>query len=216
MNRSTILIVDDHPLVRRGIRGLLQAQPDFQVVGEAADGLTALHLVEELRPDVVVLDIVMPVLGGLDLLRELGGGSGRSRTVVLSLHDDPGYMQQAMRLGAAGYVLKHSASTFLVAAVRTALEGRFYSSCSLSAEATTPAAGTRTSPLTNRSELLTHDERLVLRLLANGSRDEEIAPKMVHQPLPVPMLCRNIALKLGLNEPADVRSLASQWVREHS
>ena len=91
MNRSTILIVDDHPLVRRGIRGLLQAQPDFQVVGEAADGLTALHLVEELRPDVVVLDIVMPVLGGLDLLRELGGGSGRSRTVVLSLHDDPGY-----------------------------------------------------------------------------------------------------------------------------
>ena len=214
MTRHSILIVDDHPLVRRGIRGLLQGQPDFHVVGEAADGLTALHLVEQHRPDVVVLDIVMPMLGGLDLLRQLAQTKLRPRTVVLSLHDDPGYVQQAMRLGAAGYVLKHSASTFLVGAVRDALAGRFFSSCPLPADAAVqPEAAQR--HLVDRGELLTAEERLVLRMLAAGASEAQMAPKLAYQPLAIPMLCRNIALKFGLQNPADVRQLATQWAREN-
>ena len=215
MTRHPILIVDDHPLVRRGIRGLLQAQPDFHVIGEAADGLTALHLVEQHHPAVVVLDIVMPVLGGLELLRELGQCRPPPKTVVLSLHDNASYVQQAMRLGAAGYVLKHSASTFLVAAVRDALAGRFFSSCPLPSDFAAQPAAARASHMVNRSELLTTTERLVLRLMADGASEEQIAPKLAHQSLAVPILCRNIALKFGLTEPAEVRQLAVQWAREN-
>ncbi|MEN9574059.1 MAG: hypothetical protein RL514_1914 [Verrucomicrobiota bacterium] len=214
MTRHSILIVDDHPLVRRGIRGLLQGQPDFHVVGEAADGLTALHLVEQHRPDVVVLDIVMPMLGGLDLLRQMAQNKVRPRTVVLSLHDDPGYVRQAMQLGAAGYVLKHSASTFLVAAVRDALAGRFFSSCPLAPEAPAQPEAAQ-SRRVERSELLTAEERLVLRMLAAGVSEEQMAPKLAYQPLAIPMLCRNIALKFGLQNPADVRQLATRWAREN-
>lgn len=214
MNRHSLLIVDDHPLVRRGICGLLQAQPDFQVVGEAADGLTALHLVEQHRPDVVILDIVMPVLGGLELLRELGQSSARPKTVVHSLHDDPAYVRQAMRLGAAGYVLKHSASTFLVADVGDALAGKFYSSCPVPGEDHSANASPAGQPV-DRSELLTSEERMVLRLLAAGVSEDQIAPKFGRQAQAVPRLCRNIALKFGLQEPGDVRQLAVRWVREN-
>lgn len=217
MTRNTILIVDDHPLLRRGIRSLLQAQPDFHVIGEAADGLTAMHLVEEHRPDVVVLDIVMPMLGGLDLLREMNRSSKLAappRTVVLSLHDDPAYVQQAVQLGAAGYVLKHSASAVLVTAVRDALAGRFFSSCQ-GAEPTlsqvTPATANRHL---DRRELLTNEERLLLQMMAAGATEEQIAPKLGRRPLAIPILCRNITLKLGLREPSDVRALAAQWARE--
>jgi DNA-binding NarL/FixJ family response regulator len=154
------------------------------------------------------------MLGGLDLLGQLAQNPSRPRTVVLSLHDDPGYVQQAMRLGAAGYVLKHSASTFLVAAVRDALAGRFFSSCPLGAAAPAESEAAHRQ-LLDRAELLTAEERLVLRLLAAGASEEQMAPKLAHQPLAVPMLCRNIALKFGLSNPADVRQLATRWAREN-
>lgn len=217
MTHHTFLIVDDHPLLRRGIRSLLQSQPDFQVVGEAADGMTALHLIAQHRPDVMVLDIVMPMLGGLELLREMRKNSPQisPKTIVLSLHDDEAYVQQAMQLGAAGYVLKHSASAVLVPAVREVLAGRFYSSCSLSGKNLVPLGPEPVRRPVDRHELLTTEERLLLQLMAAGATEEQIAPKLGRQPLAIPILCRNIALKLGMREPADVRQLAAQWAREH-
>lgn len=217
MTRNTILIVDDHPLLRRGIRSLLQAQPDFHVIGDAGDGLTAMHLVEEHRPDVVVLDIVMPMLGGLDLLREMNRSPKLPtppRTVVLSLHDDPAYVQQAVQLGAAGYVLKHSASAVLVTAVREALAGRFFSSCLVGENALPQLSAVAPKRQLDRRELLTTEERLLLQMMATGATEEQIAPRLGRQPLAIPILCRNIALKLGMREPSDVRSLAAQWARE--
>lgn len=217
MTSCTILIVDDHPLLRRGIRGLLQGQPDFQVIGEAGDGQAALHLVAQHRPDVVVLDIVMPVLGGLELLRQMSKSESqpRPRTIVLSLHDEEAYVRQAMQLGAAGYVLKHSASSVLVTAVREALAGRFYSNCLLNGKTPPPPAPEIPRRQFDRSELLTTEERLLLQLMATGATEEQIAPKLGRQPLAIPILSRNIALKLGMREPADVRQLAAQWAREH-
>ncbi|MFM8469119.1 MAG: response regulator transcription factor [Limisphaerales bacterium] len=211
MNRRTLLIVDDHPLVRHGIRALLQSQPDFRVVGEAAEGMTALHLVEQLQPDMVVLDIVMPGVGGLDLLRQLNRSGSQTKVIVLSLHDDAAYMQEAMRLGAAGYVLKHSASTNLIPAVRAALAGRFFSDCT-SVGATTSSSG-EPRPVTDRASLLTQEEHRVLRLLATGMRDEDITAQLGRPTLPLPLLCRNIALKLGLAGAADVRAHASRWAQ---
>ncbi|NDA67122.1 MAG: response regulator [Verrucomicrobia bacterium] len=118
MKKTSILIVEDHPLVRRGIRGLLQVQPDFRVVGEAANGLEALHMIEQLQPEVVITDIVMPMVGGLDLLRELSVQTPRPVLIVLSLFDEPRYVQEATDCGAAAYVLKQSAPTYLVTAIR--------------------------------------------------------------------------------------------------
>jgi DNA-binding NarL/FixJ family response regulator len=215
MKRHTVLIVDDHPLVRRGIRTLLQSQPDLHIVGEAAEGMTALHLIQLHQPDLVVLDIVMPGVGGVDLLRELARTRSHTKLVVLSLHDDPAYVQEAMRLGASGYVLKHSASTALIPAVRSALSGRFYSSCTPAGEATALPTGLRPHTVTDRTSLLTHEERTVLRLFARGSRDEEVSANLSRTALPLPLLCRNIALKLGLTDTADIRAQASQWVRDN-
>ena len=216
MTRHKMLIVDDHPLVRRGVRSMLEAQPDFQVIGEAGDCLTALQMVDDLLPDVVVLDIVMPLLGGLDLLRELAHSQHRPRVVVLSLHDDPAYVEQAARLGAAGYILKHSASTFLVPAVRNALVGRFFSSCTPNFRDLPAPGPTKSQPINDRRELLNADEKLVLRLFAEGQREEEIQPKLKHQPLPLATISRNIAIKLGLPEPGDVQRRARDWSPDRS
>ncbi len=211
MKKTSILIVEDHPLVRRGIRGLLQVQPDFRVIGEASNGLEALHLVEQATPDVVVTDIVMPMVGGLDLLRELAKQTPRPLLIVLSLFDDPRYVQEATECGAAAYVLKQSAPTFLVTAIRDAMAGRFFCTPAVSGQ-TLAEIETRFRNLPwNRIDLLSDDERLVLKLLGSGSDPEEITRHLAHQPLPLPMVCQNIILKLGLGNQADLRRYAENW-----
>ncbi|MFM8469118.1 MAG: response regulator [Limisphaerales bacterium] len=211
MKRISILIVEDHPLVRRGIRGLLRAQPDFQVIGEASNGLEALHLIEQSPPDVVITDIVMPMVGGLDLLRELSKQVPRPLLIVLSLFDDPRYVQEATEAGAAAYVLKQSAPTFLVTAIRDALAGRFFCTPVISGQAHKEIEDRFRNQPWNRQDLLTDDERLVLRLLGTGCQPEEISRRLVHQPLALPMVCQNIILKLGLSSQADLQRYAEQW-----
>ncbi|MEN9574058.1 MAG: hypothetical protein RL514_1913 [Verrucomicrobiota bacterium] len=211
MKTTSILVVDDHPLVRRGISGLLQAQPDFRVVGEAANGLEALHLIEQTKPDVVVTDIVMPIVGGLDLLRELSQQMPRPLLVVLSLFDDPRYVQEATECGAAAYVLKQSAPAFLVIAIRDALAGRFFCTPAISGQALAEIASRFRAPPWNRPGLLSDDEQTVLELLGSGCAPEEIARRIAHQPLPVPSVCQNLVRKLGLANEADLRRYAASW-----
>lgn len=216
MKKTSILIVEDHPLVRRGIRGLLQVQPDFRVVGEAANGLEALHLVEQTTPDVVVTDIVMPMVGGLDLLRELSKQTPRPLLIVLSLFDEPRYVQEATECGAAAYVLKQSAPTFLVTAIRDAMAGRFFCTPAVSGQTLTEIENRFRNQPWNRQDLLNEDERLVLKLLGSGCAQEEIARRLAHQPLPVPMVCQNIVLKLGLGSPAELPRYAATWSASHN
>lgn len=211
MKKTTILIVEDHPLVRRGIRGLLQAQADFRVVGEAANGLEALHLIDQTTPDVVITDIVMPIVGGLDLLRELSKQTPRPLLIVLSLFDEVRYVNEATECGAAAYVLKQSAPTFLVTAIRDALAGRFFCTPAISGQALAEIETRFRNQPWGRLDLLSEDERLVLKLLGSGCAPEEITRRLAHQPLPLPMVCQNIALKLGLPNQADLRRYAEQW-----
>lgn len=216
MKTISILIVEDHPLVRRGIRGLLQAQPDFRVIGEASNGLEALHFIEQSPPDVVITDIVMPMVGGLDLLRELAKQTPRPLLIVLSLFDDPRYVQEATEAGAAAYVLKQSAPTFLVTAIRDALAGRFFCTPVISGQALQEIETRFRNQPWNRQDLLTDDERLVLQLLGSGCQPEEISRRLAHQPLPLPMVCQNIVLKLGLPSQADLRHYAEQWTAKQN
>ncbi|NBV22035.1 MAG: DNA-binding response regulator [Proteobacteria bacterium] len=210
MKKTTILIVEDHPLVRRGIRGLLQVQPDFKVVGEAANGLEALHLVDQLHPDVIITDIVMPVVGGLELMRELVTQTPRPVFIVLSLFDEPRYVQEATDCGAAAYVLKQSAPTYLITAIRDALAGRFFCTPAVSGPALAEIQQRFRKQPWNRQELLTDDEKLVVNLLGTGCPPEEISRRIAHQPLPFPLVCQSIVFKLGLPDQAELRRYAEQ------
>lgn len=216
MKTTSILIVEDHPLVRRGIRGLLQAQRDFRVIGEAANGLEALHLIEQSPPDIVITDIVMPMVGGLDLLRELAKQMPRPLLIVLSLFDEPRYIQEATEAGAAAYVLKQSAPTFLVTAIRDAMAGRFFCTPAVSGQALREIETRFRNQPWNRQDLLTDDERLVLQLLGSGCQPEEISRRLAHQPLQLPIVCQSIVLKLGLPSQADLRRYAEQWTAKQN
>ncbi len=211
MKIISILLVEDHPLTRRAIGGLLRAQPDFRVVGEAANGLEALHLIEQSTPDVVITDIVMPMAGGLDLLRELALQTPRPLVIVLSLFDDPRYVQEATNCGAAAYVLKQSAPTFLVTAIRDALAGRFFATPAISGQALAEIEHRFRAQPWSRQDLLNDVERLVLQLLGTGCAPEEITRRLAHQPLALPLVCENIVHKLGLPSQADLRRYAEQW-----
>ncbi len=214
MKTTSILIVEDHPLVRRGIRGLLQMQPDFHVIGEAANGLEALHLIEQSPPDVVITDIVMPMVGGLDMLRELAKQTPRPLLIVLSLYDDPRYVQEATDAGAAAYVLKQSAPTYLVTAIRDAMAGRFFCTPAVSGKALEEIEARFRNQPWNRQDLLSDDERLVLQLLGTGCQPEEISRRLAHQPMPLPSVCQSIVMKLGLPSQAELRRFAESWAAQ--
>src|SRR5579872_4581789 len=126
MNPITILLADDHQIVRQGVRALLEADPDFVVVGEASDGLETLDLAERLRPDVLILDLVMPALNGLEVLRQIGQRAAKTRTVVMSMHADEAHVVHALQNGAAGYVCKSAGLDALAQAVRIVAAGGRY------------------------------------------------------------------------------------------
>ena len=126
-----IVLADDHVIVRQGFQQLLNQQPDFTVVGEAGDGTATLQLLEELHPDVLVLDMVMPGLSGLEVLAQAQQICPQTRVVILSIHDDPSYVLRALRDGAWAYLLKESGPQDLVKAIRAAMMGQHYLSTPL-------------------------------------------------------------------------------------
>jgi two-component system response regulator NreC len=132
---TTIILADDHAIVRQGIRAPLEAEPDLVVVGEAPDGLGAVALVERLRPQVLILDLMMPGLSGLEVTRRVCQRSSQTRVVVLSMYANEAYVLEALRNGAAAYVLKEASGAELVQAVREVAAGRRYLSPPLSENA---------------------------------------------------------------------------------
>jgi len=130
-----ILLADDHPIVRQGLRTLLQAEAGFVMVGEASTGLEALQLVERSKPDVLIIDLMMPGMNGLEVLRQVNKLFPNVRVIVLSMHSNEAYVLEALKHGAAGYVLKESNSADLIQAVREVIAGRRYLSSPLSERA---------------------------------------------------------------------------------
>ena len=126
MDKITIMLADDHALVRQGLRALLEAESDFSIVGEAGDGLETLRLLEKLQPAVLVVDVMMPALNGLEVARQVSRRFPQTRVVVLSMHANEAYVLEALRNGALGYVLKCSTAADLVKAIREAIAGRRY------------------------------------------------------------------------------------------
>jgi two-component system response regulator NreC len=168
-----ILLADDHVVLRAGVRMLIEAQPDMTVVGEASDGLEALAQVEKLTPDVLLLDLSMPRLGGLAALGRLRQAVPQTRVLVLTMHEDEEYLRAALQSGAAGYVLKRAAETELLTAIRAVMRGELYlhpGVTRLLLDGMLP-----TSPLADPWETLSEREKQVLRLVSLGHTSGEIA-----------------------------------------
>jgi two-component system response regulator NreC len=166
-----ILLADDHVLVRQGFKLILSEQPDMQIAGEAANGREAVEQAEKLQPDIVVMDVTMPELNGIEATRRITAAAPRARVLALSMHKDAVYVREILRAGARGYLLKDSADADLIAAVRSVAKGEAYLSPAISDAVLTDYRRHVTDPL----DLLTTREREVLQMIAEGKTNKEIA-----------------------------------------
>lgn len=196
-----ILLVDDHHLVRQGLRAILEQEHAFVVVGEASDGKEAVRLAETLRPDVVVMDVAMRGMNGIEATRQIGERLPRTRVVVLSSHSDPHYVKSVLDAGACGYVLKANLYDDLARGVSAAARGLKYLCPEVTAAALGPALG-------SVYEVLGAREREVLQLVAEGLTSSQIARRLHVATSTVDTHRRNLMRKLGLHTVADLTKYA--------
>jgi len=206
--RIRILLADDHAVLRAGLRALLAAQGDLEVVGEASDGGEAIRLTQTLRPDLVVMDIGMPGVSGIDATARIKRDLPAVKVLILSMHDDRGYLRQVLRAGASGYVLKKAADTELLAAIRAAARGEVFLDPALAKalveEVMEPQAmGRETPPLSDR-------ERDVLRLIAHGHTNQQVADRLCISVKSVETYKARLMEKLGLRGRAELVRYALQ------
>jgi two-component system, NarL family, response regulator NreC len=201
---TTIVLADDHHIVRQSLRVLLEAETDFRVVGEAASGLEAIELIERLQPDVLVVDIMMPELNGLEVTRRVKRRRPKTAIVILSMHENEAYVVEALRAGASAYVLKKSTAQELVYAIGQSLAGHLFLSPPLNERAIEVyVQKTQETPL-DPYDTLTVREQEVLHLAAEGLTNTEIATRLSISPRTVEMHHSNLMRKLRLRTQTDL------------
>jgi two-component system response regulator NreC len=195
----TLVLAEDHHIVRQGIRSLLETEADFKVVGEVSDGLEAVRMVESLCPDVLVLDIMMGGLNGLEVARQVSTHSPKTAIIILSMYNNEAYVLEALRAGAKGYVLKDATADELVKAVRIAVNGRHYLSSSLSERAIENYIRKSEETYLDPYDTLTTREREVLHLAAQSCTNAEIAKRLYISRRTVEVHRANVMHKLRLH-----------------
>jgi len=201
--RLRVLLADDHVTVRRGLKLLIDAEPDMEVIGEAGDGNEAVQKARELNPDVIVMDISMPGASGLDATRTLKAIKPDAVIVTLTRHPDSAYLQELLRAGVSGYVLKRSAPTELLHAIRAAAAGGQYLDTTLTAGVTAGFAG-KDARAKMPATALSDRESEVLRLIASGYSNKEIAAHLSLSVKTVEAHKANAMLKLELTGRIDI------------
>jgi two-component system response regulator NreC len=198
-----LLLVDDHAVVRSGLRMLLQAQPDMRIVGEAETGSEAIHQVRLHQPDVVLMDIQMPDMNGIEATKEIKAMSADTAVLALTMHEDDQYFFEMLRAGASGYVPKRAAPDELVTAIRTVSQGQVFLYPTLAARLVQSYLG-QSGVDTPPTEELTPREQEVLTLIAEGLTNPEIAAKLVISAKTVDRHRENIMRKLNLHSRVDL------------
>ena len=209
MNKIKVLIADDHAIVREGLRQLLNGQTDMVVAGEAEDGRQALEKVKSLHPDVILLDIAMPHLSGLEVISLIREAAPKTQVVVLSMHSKETYVQQVLSSGALGYVLKASPSTDILEAIRMAHRNEYFLSSRLKAEVIGKYLKTkRSAPALRGYDLLTEREQQVFRLVAQGHSTSRIADILCVSPKTVEKHRTSLMNKLGVHDRLELLKYA--------
>lgn len=201
---TTIILADDHPIVRRGLRSVLEVEKDFSLIGEAGDGIEAVRLVENLTPNILITDMMMPGLTGLEVTRQVRHRVPKVKIIILSMHAAESYVLEALRNGANGYVLKDSAADELVHAIREVLAGRRYLSSQLSERAIETYIQKSESSITDSYDSLTNREREVLKLTAEGCTNNEIAERLFISPRTAETHRANLMKKLSLSNHTEL------------
>jgi DNA-binding NarL/FixJ family response regulator len=205
MSAIRILLADDHTVVRKGLRLLLESQPGFQVIADAAEGREAVALAEQYRPDVVVMDIAMPILNGIEAARQICAKAPQTAIVFLSMHADEGYVLKALKSGARAYLLKDSAESDLINAVKAVTQGKAFFSPAISKMLVDDyMRRMQEREVEDSYELLTTREREILQLLAEGKSNKETAKILDLSPYTVETHRSNILQKLNLHSSAEL------------
>jgi two-component system response regulator NreC len=209
MNKIKVLVADDHTIVREGVRILLEAQTDITVVGEAADGQEAVARVRELQPDIVVIDIAMPNLNGLEATRIIKHDYPHIHVIGLTMYESDEYFFQLLNAGASGYVLKKAASADLLAAIRAVYAGDVFLYPSVARRLVTDyLSRVKSGEEKNSYDGLTVREREVLKLIAEGHTNQVIADKLVISPSTVQTHRARIMQRLNLHSRAELMQYA--------
>lgn len=210
MDEITIVLADDHHIVRQGIRALLKYEPDFRIVGEAENGLQAVEMVKQLNPKVLILDLMMPGINGIEVTYRVKKHSPETNIIILSMYSNEAYIIETLRKGASGYVLKESTGRVLVQAMREVIAGRRYLSPPLSERVIEAYIQmTKTTEL-DPYETLTTREREVLHMVAQGFSNIKIAEHLSISPRTIEIHRANMMHKLNLQNQAEVIRYAIQ------
>lgn len=204
----TIALAEDHGVVREGLRALLTAQADFQVVGECSDGLAVVPLVRKLAPQVLLLDLMMPGLNGLDVTRQVAKTCPGTRIMILSMHANEAYVVEALRSGATGYVVKDASGPELIEAVREVAAGRTYLSRPFSAKSIELSERTSQASEADPYDALTAREREIFQLAAEGFTSPQIGQRLFISSRTVETHRAHLMRKLGLRSQTELVRLA--------
>jgi DNA-binding NarL/FixJ family response regulator len=204
MNKLRIFLADDHAMIREGLKMLINSQSDMEVIGETGSGKAAAQKVIELQPDVAVLDISMPELNGLQATEAVKKTLPRQKILILTRHADAGHLQQLLRAGASGYILKQSAADELIRALRAVVAGGTYLDPSVAAKAVSGIAGRLSKRSVEKGATLTERETEVLRLIAWGYSNKEIAARFDLSVKTVEAHKANAMSKLDLRSRIDI------------
>ncbi len=212
-NKKKILIIDDHPLFREGLKSLIARNPGFEVVGEAGNGRKGLRMAKELTPDLVVMDISLPDKSGIDLTRDIRSHLSETRVIIVSMHSKIDHISEAFRAGATGYVVKESATERLIQGLEAVSRGEYYLDSSLSNKVVKKLMEfpEKEAKITDtRYEALTPREQQVMRLLAEGISIKEIAERLFISPKTVENHRTNIMSKLELHSAVELIRYAAR------
>ncbi len=207
----SIVIAEDHTILREGLNSILSSQPDLKVVGEAGDGLEAITCVGEHCPDLVLMDLSMPKMAGVDAIREIKKTTPQTKILALTAHETDEYILASLKAGADGYVLKDANSAELLTGIREVLAGRRYLSQGLSGTTVDRLRdGEKPSTLQSAWETLTQREREILKLIGEGHRNKDIADILSISPKTVEKHRTNLLEKLDIHNAADLIALAAK------